>query len=58
MTRDDLANHKLHVAEQYVSKEGHRQAAEQIMAAISSVRSDIGAVRDRLDRMFDRAGER
>lgn len=44
---------RIHVAERYVSKEGHRESTEQIMGAIGDMRGDLGAIRDRLDRAFD-----
>ncbi|SKA30928.1 hypothetical protein [Consotaella salsifontis] len=53
LARSELAEHRLHVAETYVSKAGHREATEQIMSAISSLGSDIRDIRARLDRWID-----
>lgn len=41
-----LAAHKVHVAEHYISKQGHREATEQILDAIRRVT-------ERLDRAFE-----
>lgn len=41
-----LAEYKTHVAEHYVSKQGHREATDQILDAINRVN-------ERLDRAFD-----
>ncbi|MBW9089308.1 hypothetical protein JNB91_15845 [Rhizobium wenxiniae] len=37
LARDELAAHKLHVAETYINKAGMRETAEQIMEAIHGV---------------------
>jgi Tfp pilus assembly protein PilF len=49
----DLAAHKLHVATHYVSKEGHREATQQIMEAISGVKSAVDAMTLRIDRVVE-----
>jgi hypothetical protein len=51
--RDDLAAHKLHVAETYVSKQGHREATEQIMDAIGAVKTSIDGTNQRIDRILE-----
>lgn len=51
--RDDLAAHKLHVAETYVSKAGHREATEQVMDAIGAVKTAIDGTNTRIDRMWE-----
>lgn len=48
-----LAEHRLHVAEVYVSKQGLREQAEQIMAAIKGVSDTLAHVTERLDRVID-----
>lgn len=48
-----LAEHRLHVAETYVSKAGHREATEQIMDAINGVGARLDRVNERLDRAFE-----
>lgn len=44
-----LAEHRLHVAEVYVSKQGLREQTEQIMAAIKGVSDTLAHVTERLD---------
>jgi hypothetical protein len=51
--RDDLAAQKLHVAENYVSKAGHREATMQIMDAISAVKLSIDGTNQRHDRVLE-----
>ncbi|MND71483.1 hypothetical protein D3C80_630090 [compost metagenome] len=53
MAREELAAHKLHVAEHYVSKQGHRESTEQIMEAISGVKSAVDAMTLRIDRVVE-----
>jgi hypothetical protein len=53
LARDELAAHKLHVAEHYVSKAGHRESTEQIMEAISGVKSAVDAMTLRIDRVVE-----
>ena len=47
-----LAEHKLHVAETYISKQGHRESTDQVMGAIAAVRSEISGTNSRLDKLF------
>ncbi|MGC0054510.1 hypothetical protein ACNSPG_15855 [Brucella pituitosa] len=47
--RADLAAHKLHVAETYVTKAGMSEQTAQIMKAIDGVGSKIDRTNDRLD---------
>lgn len=53
LAREELAAHKLHVAEHYVSKQGHRESTEQIMEAISGVKSAVDAMTLRIDRVVE-----
>ncbi len=53
LAREELAAHKLHVAETYVSKAGHRESTEQIMEAISGVKSAVDAMTLRIDRVVE-----
>ena len=57
LTRQELSDHKLHVAEHYVSKQGHREATEQIMDAIGSVKASIDGTNQRIDRMWESHGK-
>lgn len=49
----DLAAHKLHVAEVYITKEGMRTVRDEIITAVSSVKDDVGRISDRMDRMYE-----
>lgn len=53
LARDDLAAHKLHVAEHYVSKQGLRETTDQIMEAISGVKSAVEHMTVRIDRVVE-----
>lgn len=48
-----LHDHKLHVAETYVSKSGMREQTEQIMSAIKDVGSHVNTINERLDRFVE-----
>lgn len=50
--RADLADHKLHVAETYVTKAGMSEQTAQIMKAIDGVGVKIDRTNDRLDGMM------
>lgn len=47
--KDDLAAHKLHVAETYVTKAGMSEQTAQIMKAIDGVGTKIDRTNERLD---------
>ncbi|TIL94665.1 MAG: hypothetical protein E5Y73_11190 [Mesorhizobium sp.] len=51
--RDDLAAHKLYVAENYVTKTGLAEQTTQIMKAIDGVADRLDGVNQRLDRVFE-----
>ena len=51
-----LAEHRLHVAEVYVSKAGLREQTEQIMGAIKGVSDTLAHVTERLDRVIEGRG--
>jgi len=51
--RDDLAAHKLHTAETYVTKQGLNEQTTQIMKAIDGVGDRLDGVNQRLDRVFE-----
>ncbi|CAI2934999.1 conserved protein of unknown function [Aminobacter niigataensis] len=53
----DLAAHKLHVAETYVSKQGHREATDQVMEAIGAVKTAVEGTNLRIDRMWESHGK-
>ncbi|TBY73374.1 hypothetical protein E0H51_23935 [Rhizobium leguminosarum bv. viciae] len=49
----DLAAHKLHTAEMYVTKAGMQEQTSQIMRAIEGVGNRIDGLNDRLDRLYE-----
>jgi hypothetical protein len=54
----DLAAHKLHAAETFVTKAGMQEQTAQIMRAIEGVGNRIDSVHERLDRAFERTTSR
>ena len=44
---------RLHVAEHYVSKAGHRETMDQVMDAITAVKQAIDGTNLRIDRMWE-----
>lgn len=53
----DLAAHKLHVAETYITKQGMRETTEQIMDAISGVKAAVDGLTLRVDRVVENQGK-
>lgn len=57
MARSDLAAHKLHVAETYVTKAGMQEQTSALMKAIDGVgtrvETRLDGLNDRLDRMYE-----
>lgn len=53
LTRQELADHKLHTAETYVTKAGMQEQTTQIMRAIEGVGNRIDGVHERLDRLYE-----
>lgn len=53
LTRQELSEHKLHVAETYATKQGMQEQTGQIMRAIESVGHRIDGMNERLDRAFE-----
>lgn len=51
--RADLAAHKLHTAEVYVTKAGMQEQTGQIMRAIEGVGNRLDGLNDRLDRLYE-----
>jgi len=52
--RLELAAHRLHVAETYVTKAGMTEQTQQIMGAIKAVDAGVGRLNERIDRMIER----
>ena len=53
LAREELNKYQTHVAETYISKAGHRESNEQIMSALTNVKSAIDGTNQRIDRLFD-----
>jgi hypothetical protein len=51
--KDDLAAHRLHTAETYVTKAGMQEQTAQIMHAIDGIGKRIDGISERLDRAFE-----
>lgn len=51
--RADLAAHKLHVAEHYITKAGMRETRDEIMDAISGVKAAVDNMTARVDRIVE-----
>ena len=58
LARQEIAEQRLHTAEQYVSKEGLREVTTQIMDAIEAVGAQLTEMRGRIDRMLDKPNGR
>ncbi|MEK1891965.1 MAG: hypothetical protein AAAB20_01475 [Rhizobium sp.] len=58
LAREELALHKLHTAEHYVSKAGLRETTDQIMEAISGVKAAVDNMTLRVDRIVEGQGRR
>lgn len=54
----NLAQHKLHVAETYATKQGMQEQTSQIMRAIEGVGHRIDGMSERLDRAFESQPQR
>jgi len=50
----DLADHKLHVATTYVTKQGQAEQTAQLLRAIENIGNRIDSISERLDRAFER----
>lgn len=53
LAREELAAHRLHVAETYITKAGMRETTEQIMEAISGVKQAVDHMTVRVDRIVE-----
>ncbi len=52
-SKEDLAEHKLHTAETYITKQGLRETTEQIMGAINGVKAAVENMTLRVDRIVE-----
>lgn len=53
LTSAQLSEHKLHVAQTYVSREGLREQMEPLFAAVKDVGGQVRHMNERLDRVID-----
>lgn len=53
-TARELADHKLHVAETYITRASMREVMDPVMEAISGVRDQITLMSGRIDRLMER----
>jgi archaellum component FlaC len=53
LTRQELAEHRLHVAETYSTKAGIRETKEEIMDAIHGVKAAVDHMAGRVDRVVE-----
>lgn len=53
LAQSQLAEHKLHVAESYITKAGLRETTEQVIAAVNGVRDDVHSLNERMDRIIE-----
>lgn len=51
--RADLAAHKLHTAESYVTKAGMAEQTAQLLRAIEGIGNRIDSISERIDRAFE-----
>lgn len=58
MARDELASHKLHVAETYVTKAGLTEQTAQLMKAIDGVSGKLDHLNGRIDGLMKPATTR
>lgn len=57
-TERALAEHRLHVAETYLTKAGMREFTDQIMESIGSLGAQMTEMRGRIDRVLERPAAR
>jgi hypothetical protein len=53
LAREELAAHKLHTAETYITKQGLRETTDQIMGAIGGVKAAVENMTLRVDRIVE-----
>lgn len=54
LTHGELAAHKLHIAENYVSKQGLKETRDEILKAVGGLRDDFRHLTSRLDSLHER----
>ncbi|MDP9854484.1 hypothetical protein [Agrobacterium tumefaciens] len=53
LAREELAQHKTHVAETYATKAGMQEQTAQLLRAIEGIGNRIESMNERLDRAFE-----
>lgn len=53
LAQAQLSEHKLHVAENYITKAGLRETTEQVIAAVHAVKADVHGLNERIDRIIE-----
>lgn len=53
LAREELAQHKTHVAETYATKAGMQEQTTQLLRAIEGIGNRIESMNERLDRAFE-----
>ncbi|TDH35734.1 hypothetical protein E2A64_10390 [Pseudohoeflea suaedae] len=48
-----IAEHRLHVAETYMTKQGLREVRDEIITAVAGIKADFKHLNERLDRLHD-----
>lgn len=57
LARQELADHRLHTAETFVTKAGMQEQTNQIMRSIEAIGDKIDKVNDRIDRWVEHQGK-
>lgn len=57
LARGELADHRLHTAETYITKAGMRETTEQLMDAIHGVKTAVDSMALRVDRVVENQGK-
>lgn len=53
LVQAQLAEHRLHVAETYVTKVGMQEQTAQIITAVNGVKIDVHGLNERIDRILE-----
>lgn len=49
----ELAEHKLHVAETYITKQGLREVRDEIMGGVRDLKNSVDHLNERMDRVIE-----
>lgn len=53
LAQQQLGEHKLHVAETYITKAGLREQTEQIMSGVAAVKASVDQLNQRMDQVIE-----